>query len=67
MNVIINSENRKLAPGTLLSELLSSEGIIGKGGVAVAINGNIVSKNDWATRMLMENDDIIIINATYGG
>lgn len=67
MNVIVNSENRNISAGTLLSELLSSEGVIGKGGVAVAINGNIVGKKDWEARMLMEGDDIIIINAAYGG
>lgn len=67
MNVIVNSENRNISAGTLLSELLSSEGVIGKGGVAVAVNGNIVGKKDWEARMLMEGDDIIIINAAYGG
>lgn len=67
MNIKINSQLRDVAPGTLLGELLEAEGVATRGGVAVAINGVIVKKPDWAQRQLMENDDLIIINAAYGG
>lgn len=36
-------------------------------GIAIAINSSVVRKNDWAFRLLQDNDDILIIKSTQGG
>jgi len=36
-------------------------------GIAVAINNEIISKSNWETKQLLNNDNILIIQATQGG
>lgn len=67
ITIKVNSADRHLESSCLLSEFMDGEGLGDKGGVAVAINGRIVRKPQWSTRMIEEGDDIIIINAAYGG
>ncbi len=50
-----------------LSKLLEEKGLKEKTGIAVAINSAVVSKSNWATTELQENDEILIITAAAGG
>lgn len=36
-------------------------------GIAVAVNNTIISKNSWESKTLLENDNVLIIQATQGG
>ncbi|OIQ21251.1 sulfur carrier protein ThiS [Lacinutrix sp. MedPE-SW] len=36
-------------------------------GIAIAINNTVVKKADWSSRLLQNNDDILIIKSTQGG
>lgn len=36
-------------------------------GIAVAVNEQIISKEQWSTQQLEQNDNILIIKATQGG
>ncbi|MEP5254699.1 MAG: sulfur carrier protein ThiS [Winogradskyella arenosi] len=36
-------------------------------GIAIAINNAVVRKTDWSSRLLQNNDDILIIRSTQGG
>ncbi|MBJ7881978.1 sulfur carrier protein ThiS [Gelidibacter salicanalis] len=36
-------------------------------GIAVAVNNTIVVKNSWESKTLLENDTVLIIQATQGG
>lgn len=36
-------------------------------GIAVAINNTIISKDQWETRSLSQDDNVLIIQATQGG
>lgn len=38
-----------------------------KDGIAVAVNNAIVLKNQWSTRNLSPDDNLLIIQATQGG
>lgn len=38
-----------------------------KDGIAVAVNNAIVMKNQWSTRNLSPDDNLLIIQATQGG
>lgn len=67
MEIKVNSKLREVEPHISVREFLDSEGLTGKGGVAVAVNGVVVRKGDWDVRLLNEGDDLLIINAAYGG
>lgn len=36
-------------------------------GIAIAVNGQVISKNTWSHFELSENDKITLIQATQGG
>lgn len=36
-------------------------------GIAVAVNNAIILKNSWESKTLLENDNVLIIQATQGG
>ncbi|MDP5230978.1 MAG: sulfur carrier protein ThiS [Cellulophaga sp.] len=36
-------------------------------GIAVAINEQIITKKDWSSKVINNQDDILIIQATQGG
>lgn len=38
-----------------------------KDGIAVAVNNSIVLKNQWSTRNLSPDDNLLVIQATQGG
>tara|TARA_Y100001978_G_C23453985_1_gene319058 strand:+ start:405 stop:611 length:207 start_codon:yes stop_codon:yes gene_type:complete len=68
MNLKINGNNQDVLDKTLLGQLI--EDLTGEkdpAGVAVAINGSVVSRSSWATQTLHEGDDIEILGAVSGG
>lgn len=66
MEIKVNSKPRKLDGNISVAELLRADNVP-TGGTAVAINGKIVRRTDWEARLVCEGDDIIIIQAAYGG
>ena len=40
---------------------------IAQNGIAVAVNQQIITKTNWTSTVLKENDEILIIKATQGG
>jgi sulfur carrier protein len=69
MEIIINNQPKQISEQDQLTvqQLLQQE-IPGKQqGIAVAINNQVVSKAQWATTNICEQDHVIIIKATQGG
>ena len=51
-----------------LYDLLEESGVDGrKGGVAVALNGEVVPRADWAQTSLKSNDKVEIVQIVRGG
>jgi len=51
-----------------LFDLLEESGVDGrKGGVAVALNGEVVPRADWAQTSLKSNDKVEIVQIVRGG
>ncbi|MBD5231600.1 MAG: sulfur carrier protein ThiS [Bacteroidales bacterium] len=67
MQIKVNGKMRELPYPMTVKEFLNSEDLLGRGGMAVAVNGSVVRQNDWELRLLHEGDDLLIINAAYGG
>lgn len=67
IEVIINGE-AKVTTMQNLADILATIGIdTGVQGVAVAVNGEIVYKKNWANHSINNNDEIEIITAMQGG
>jgi sulfur carrier protein len=55
--------NRPLSLLELLQQLNKSE----QSGIAVAINNQVIPKDNWSAQALQDQDSITIITATQGG
>ncbi|MFA8343053.1 MAG: sulfur carrier protein ThiS [Rhodothermaceae bacterium] len=67
MIIFINDEKQTVESGVDLSQLLHLNDLSEKKGIAVALNGSVVSRSNWNKTELKENDKILIISATRGG
>jgi len=67
IRIRVNGTWRTLEVATLL-ELLESIGYgADQGGLAVAVNDEVVARGQWATRVLQRDDTIEIVGAVQGG
>ena len=66
MQVVLNGENRALAPGLSVAGLLKDLGIDGRK-VAVERNLEIVPKSAFATTQLADGDRLEIVHFIGGG
>ncbi|MFD0777074.1 sulfur carrier protein ThiS [Streptomonospora algeriensis] len=66
MDVIINGERRIVAPRTTVEEVVRSLAQE-PGGVAVALNDEVVPKAGWGTTEVGEHDRIDVLTAVQGG
>lgn len=68
MKVQFNGKNIDLQHSLTLSAFLKERAIdLQTGGIAVAINGQIVSRDNWTTTLIKENDIMEIVHAVSGG
>jgi len=67
LSIFVNDEQRPIAQGTCIPDLLATLGVAGRDGVAVAINAAVVPRQGWAERRLQEGDRVLIIQASQGG
>ena len=66
MQVTINNQPITCSEGMGLAALLEAERIRVER-TAVAVNGEVVPRASWPDFRLSEGDEILIIQATYGG
>ena len=65
--ISINGESKPLSSSTLI-ELLEENGVDSiKGGVAVALNGEVVPRADWAQTSMKSDDKVEIVHIVRGG
>jgi sulfur carrier protein len=65
VRVTVNGEPRELPAGTTVAGLVASLG--GQaGGVAVAVNGEVVPRGGWAAA-LRDGDRVEVVTAVQGG
>lgn len=66
MKVFVNEIEFILNPDAGIKELLSMRNI-NPDSIAVAVNEEVVPKNEWGKTGLKEGDRILLIRATHGG
>ena len=67
MTVFINKKETQLADKTDIPAMLQLSGIENIKGIAIAINNEVIPKNNWSDYLLKDQDKITIITATAGG
>lgn len=66
MKVKINNEEFDFTSSTSVNDYIHSLSLPSSG-LAIAINNVLVPRNQWETTQFQENDQVIIIQAAYGG
>ena len=66
INIKINDSPHQLEESSSIETVLNKLSITSHG-IAIAINQTIITKSDWNTQLLKEEDEVLIIKATQGG
>jgi thiamine biosynthesis protein ThiS len=66
MQVLVNDEPHRLAPGTTVADLVASLGL-GPRRIAVEVNREIVTRATYAATVLCDGDTVEIIHFVGGG
>ena len=66
MKISINKEEMTVSGPVTLAQLLTERGVTGPG-IAVAIDGKVVRRADWAAPPLSDGMEITVISAVCGG
>jgi sulfur carrier protein len=65
--IVVNGEPRE-RDGATIAELLADLGVEERGrGVAVAVNGEVVPRTEWARRRVGSGDRVEALSAMQGG
>lgn len=68
MELIVNGRSRRVPEAVSLEEVLTSLGHDGAArGVAVALNGEVVTRAEWSSIRVAERDRIEVLGAVQGG
>jgi len=67
MTIHVNDQPRKVTSDATLEGLLHELGFVGRKGIAVAINDEVVPRSKWTSRVLVATDRVLVIQATQGG
>ena len=61
------NDKAETTTATHLYDLLKIKGLTDEKAIAVALNQDVISKEEWATTPLAESDQVLIIKPTQGG
>ena len=67
MEIMVNGQPQSMAAGSTVVDIAEARGLVGKGGVAIAVNGAVVRQADWSRKRLEEGDKVVILTAAQGG
>ncbi len=67
MRIHVNDTARDVPAAATLADLARELGLAERKGVAVAVNDAVVPRAEWPVRPLVEDDRVLVIQATQGG
>jgi sulfur carrier protein len=68
VRIVLNGDEIELDAPATVAEALAVAGRLPEGrGTAVALNGEVVSRREWAGATLSEGDRLEVLTATRGG
>ena len=66
MYIKVNNKQQEISENTSVQQLVEQLNIP-TNGIAIAINNNVVTKSEWNSKTINNNDDVLIIKSTQGG
>lgn len=66
LNILVNGERRRIAPGTALDAVVRTL-TASPSGVAAALNETVVPRARWTSTTLAEGDRVEVLTAVQGG
>jgi len=66
MRIFINNDEIQFSGNTLL-DIIADYGFNNSSGIAIAVNETVISKNNWGSCALKEDDSVLIITPAQGG
>jgi sulfur carrier protein len=68
VTIVLNGEERDLAPGTTVRGLLEALDVPGGArGLAIAVDAQVVPRGEWETTMLDDGARVEVLRAIQGG
>jgi thiazole synthase len=68
MRIELNGEGRELAAGATLADAVAASGADGETrGIAVALDGEVLARGEWASTALFEGSKVEVLAAIQGG
>jgi sulfur carrier protein len=67
VTVEVNGQTVDLSDDVVLSDVVAREGATEGRGVAVAVDGEVVPRGDWASTRLHEGQKVEVVGAIQGG
>jgi sulfur carrier protein len=68
VKLLLNGEPVELADGTTVAAAVSASGAEPSGrGIAVAVNGEVVPRGEWAATELTDGQRVEVLQAVQGG
>lgn len=66
--VLVNGEPRELPAGATVEDAVRAAGALDGGrGVAVALDGEVVPRGEWATTQVRDGQQLEVVHAVQGG
>ncbi|CAM1341852.1 sulfur carrier protein ThiS [Tenacibaculum aestuarii] len=66
ITIKVNNNKQEFLSPLALQELVDKLQIQ-TNGIAIAVNNSVVKKTDWSSKLLQNNDEVLIIKSTQGG
>lgn len=68
MKLVVNGRPAEFPDGTTIAHAVTDVTGTDQGrGIAVAVNGVVVTRSDWSSTLLGDGDSVEILTATQGG
>lgn len=67
MQIIVNEKIREFSVPLNITELLATINLPSVTGIAVAVNNQVIKRDEWERVHLSEGDRVLVIKATQGG
>ncbi|WP_165041112.1 sulfur carrier protein ThiS [Dysgonomonas sp. ZJ709] len=66
MIIKLNGQNHEIKERATIASFIEDLGLKSQG-IAIAIDYEVIPKNEWAKTILSENDELMLIQAVSGG
>ena len=67
MEITVNQQNYSVSDIFTVQQMVDTVLALPIKGIAIAVNQEIIAKNNWGTHILQPGDNLTIIQATQGG